>query len=235
MKNGFKFLTILMLAMPSCTNAQKSLFAQEYVSVTMDLQGILELKMTTDPHVDFIFNTIQKYQSGIIKYNATKLNVTATVPWDLYVQPSSEYWNQQSLYSASGNATSILPSEVLEIQSAVSNPTPEALTLNNFIGLTSQHGTNISGLTPTASTQFLAGGYNSDRTSYRQVGSSAAALTSNGNQFIIHYRIKPGVPVNFPNLSGQYPALAAQLQSSHPSIQPGYYSIEIVYTLVEDL
>ena len=224
-----------MLAMPSFCIAQKSLFAQEYVSVTMDLQGILELKMTTDPQVDFVFNTIQKYQSGITKYNATKLNVTATVPWDLYVQPSSEYWNQQNLYSASGNATNTLPSEILEIQSAIPNPTPDALTLNNFIGLTSQHGTNISGLTPTASTQFLAGGYNSDRVNFRQAGSSTSAMTSNGNQFVIHYRIKPGVPLNFPNLSGQYPALAAQLQSSHPSIQAGYYSIEVVYTLVEDL
>ena len=46
---------------------------QEYVAVTMDLQGILQLNMTTEPQVDFVFNTIQKYQVGITKYNATRL------------------------------------------------------------------------------------------------------------------------------------------------------------------
>src|SRR3982751_6526687 len=80
------------------SNAQLS--DQEYVAVTMDLQGILQLNMTTDPQVDFVFNTIQKYQVGITKYNATRLEVESTVPWDLYAQPSTQFWTQQIAYGA---------------------------------------------------------------------------------------------------------------------------------------
>jgi len=89
-------------------NAQLS--DQEYVSVTMDLQGILELNMTTEPQVDFVFNSIQKYQVGITKYNATRLEVNSTVPWDLYVQPSTQFWTQQIAYGAGTNGQGTLPS-----------------------------------------------------------------------------------------------------------------------------
>ena len=89
------------------TNAQLS--DQEYVAITMDLQGILELNMTTEPQVDFVFNTIQKYQIGITKYNATRLEVESTVAWDLYAQPSTEFWTQQIAYGAGTNGQGTLP------------------------------------------------------------------------------------------------------------------------------
>ena len=82
----------------------------------MDLQGILQLTMTTEPQVDFVFNTIQKYQVGITKYNATRLEVEPTVPWDLYAQPSTEFWTQQIAYGAGANGQGTLPSEILEMQ-----------------------------------------------------------------------------------------------------------------------
>ncbi|MBK7431826.1 MAG: hypothetical protein IPI62_13100 [Bacteroidetes bacterium] len=56
------------------------------------------------------------------------------------------------------------------------------------------------------------------------------------NKFLIHYRIKPGVPANFPDLTTQYPALAATTFTAvTPYAQPGYYDLEVVYTLTEDL
>src|SRR5437868_644014 len=94
---------VFMTASVQKVKAQTSLSDQEYVSVTMDLQGILQLTMTTDPQVDFVFNTIQKHQIGITKYNATRLEVDATVPWDLYAQPSSEFWVQELAYGAGTN------------------------------------------------------------------------------------------------------------------------------------
>ncbi|HRH66583.1 MAG TPA: hypothetical protein PLU53_09830 [Bacteroidia bacterium] len=207
---------------------------QEYVAVTMDLQGILELTMTTEPQVDFVFNTIQKYQVGITKYNATRLEVEATVPWDLYAQPSTEFWTQQIAYGAGTNGTNTLPSEILEMQSIQSNAVAAPLTFDNFIGLFSNAGLNTASLTPSLNTQFLAGEFGQGvASSYGPATSTASPLT---NKFLVHYRIKPGVPANFPDLTTQYPAVAAATFTvTNPYAQPGFYDLEVVYTLTEDL
>jgi hypothetical protein len=213
-------------------NAQLS--DQEYVSVTMDLQGILELNMTTEPQVDFVFNTIQKYQVGITKYNATRLEVNSTVPWDLYVQPSTQFWTQQIAYGAGTNGQGTLPSEILEMQSIQSNAVAAPLTTNSFIGLSSNAGANTASLNPTIDTQFLAGEFAQGvASSYAPSTSTSSPLT---NKFLIHYRIKPGVPANFPDLTAQYPLIAAAtFPGATPYAQPGYYDLEVVYTLSEDL
>jgi hypothetical protein len=214
------------------TNAQLS--DQEYVAVTMDLQGILQLNMTTDPQVDFVFNTIQKYQIGITKYNATRLEVEATVPWDLYAQPSTQYWTQQIAYGAGTNGQGTLPSEILEMQSIQSNTVAAPLTFNSFIGLSSNGGANTASLTPTVDTQFLAGEFAQGVTSSYAPATSTESPTT--NKFLIHYRIKPGVPASFPDLATQYPALAATtFPAATPYAQPGFYDLEVVYSLTEDL
>ena len=214
------------------TKAQLS--DQEYVAVTMDLQGILELNMTTEPQVDFVFNTIQKYQVGITKYNATRLEVESTVPWDLYAQPSTQFFTQQIAYGAGTNGQGSIPSEILEMQAIQSNSVAASFTFNSFIGLSSMTGANTASLTPSANTQFLAGEFTQGvLSSYAPATSSASPLT---NKFLIHYRIKPGVPANFPDLTTQYPAVAsATFTPFTPYAQPGYYDLEVVYTLTEDL
>lgn len=214
------------------TKAQLS--DQEYVAVTMDLQGILELNMTTEPQVDFVFNTIQKYQVGITKYNATRLEVESTVPWDLYAQPSTQFFTQQIAYGAGTNGQGSIPSEILEMQAIQSNSVAASFTFNSFIGLSSMTGANTASLTPSANTQFLAGEFTQGvLSSYAPATSSASPLT---NKFLIHYRIKPGVPANFPDLTTQYPAVAAATFTPFtPYAQPGYYDLEVVYTLTEDL
>ncbi len=218
----------------SATNSFAQLSDQEYVAVTMDLQGILQLNMTTDPQVDFVFNTIQKYQVGITKYNATRLEVEATVPWDLYAQPSTQYWTQQIAYGAGTNGQGTLPSEILEMESIQSNSVAALQTLNSFVGLSSKGGTNTASLSPTANTQFLAGEFAQGVTSSYAPATSTASPTT--NKFLIHYRIKPGVPASFPDLTTQYPALAATtFPAATPYAQPGYYDLEVVYSLTEDL
>ncbi|MBK7852656.1 MAG: hypothetical protein IPJ66_16410 [Bacteroidetes bacterium] len=229
--------TLLMTAIAgvfSVGQTKAQLSDQEYVAVTMDLQGILELTMTTEPQVDFVFNTIQKYQVGITKYNATRLEVEATVPWDLYAQPSTEFWTQQIAYGAGTNGTGTLPSEILEMQSIQANNVAAPLTFDNFIGLFSNLGGNTASLTPSLNTQFLAGEFGQGvASSYAPATSSASPLT---NKFLVHYRIKPGVPANFPDLTTQYPTVAtATFTATNPYAQPGFYDLEVVYTLTEDL
>lgn len=223
---------LILLFGANRSNAQLS--AQEYVAVTMDLQGILQLNMTTDPQVDFVFNTIQKYQVGITKYNATRLEVEATVPWDLYAQPSTQFWTQQIAYGAGTNGQGQLPSEILEMESIQANSVAALHTFNSFIGLSSKLGTNTASLTPTVNTQFLAGEFAQGVTSsYAPATSTASPMT---NKFLIHYRIKPGVPADFPDLTTQYPTVAtATFTATTPYAQPGFYDLEVVYTLTEDL
>ena len=225
-------LSLVLLFCSNRTNAQLS--DQEYVAVTMDLQGILELNMTTDPQVDFVFNTIQKYQVGITKYNATRLEVEATVPWDLYVQPSTQNWTQQIAYGSGVNGQATLPSEILEMQAIQSNSVPAVLTFNTFFGLSSNGGANTASLTPTIDSQFLAGEFGQGvASSYPPATSTQSPST---NKFLIHYRIKPGVPANFPNFTSQYPLLAAlTFPVGTPYAAPGFYDLEVVYTLTEDL
>ncbi len=196
---------------------------EEYAYVTMDLQGILNLTMTTDPTVNFSFKTIPDYQNGIIKFNATKLDVDATVAWDLFAYASTNNWVQVDAYSTNGQAT--LPAEILEMQSV--QPNVSAAT-NNFNALVSLKGLTNSGVVagvPVAATQFLAG----------MVGTAAAqsyapgARSSNPstNEFRVHYRLKPGIPASFPN--------STVVLAAPGFAQAGYYYLEVVYSLVEDL
>ncbi len=237
MKKNLHTKLILLTAITAMLTVGRSnaqLSDQEYVAITLDLQGILELNMTTEPQVDFVFNTIQKYQVGITKYNATRLEVESTVAWDLYAQPSTEFWTQQLAYGAGTNGQGTLPSEILEMQSIQPNSVAAINSFNSFIGLSSNAGANTSSLTPTVNTQFLAGEFAQGVASCYPPGTSTASPLV--NKFLIHYRIKPGVPANFPDLAAQYPAVAAAtFIPATPYAQPGYYDLEVVYTLTEDL
>lgn len=218
-----KSLLLLMALSAFAFQSKAQLSDEEYAYATMDLQGILNLTMTTDPTVNFSFKTIPDYQNGIIKFNATKLDVDATVAWDLFAYASTNNWVQVDNYSTNGQAT--LPAEILEMQSI--RPNTSAAT-NHFNALKSLKGLTSSGVVagvPAAATQFLAGMKGTAAGQSYAPGAAAANPTT--NQFRIHYRLKPGIPATFPNSTV---AIAA------PGFaQAGYYYLEVVYSLVEDL
>src|SRR5574338_1241392 len=112
MRNKIVALAALLMMFAAQSFAQLS--DEEYAYVTMDLKGILDLTMTTNPQVDFTFKTIQEYQNGITKFNATKLAVDATVAWDLFAYASTDYWTQVDAYSTNGQDS--LPAEILEME-----------------------------------------------------------------------------------------------------------------------
>jgi len=192
-----KKLLVLLAFTAFAFQTKAQLSDEEYAYVTMDLQGILNLTMTTDPNVNFTFKSIPDYQNGIVKFNATKLDVDATVAWDLFAFASTDNWNTTAA-------------------------TDNFNTLVSLKGLTNS---GVVGGIPAATTQFLAG----------MVGTAAGESYAPGaagsnpatNQFRVHYRLKPGIPATFPNSTV---ALAA------PGFaQSGYYYLEVVYSLVEDL
>jgi hypothetical protein len=216
-------LVILGLSLAPKVSAQLS--DEEYNYVTMDLRGILNLTMTTNPQVDFVFKTIQEYQNGITRFNATQLEVDATLAWDLFVYASTDNWVQIEPYSTNGNP--VLPAEILEMQSSVTSAAPVNLnTFSSLLGLTNS--TVLAGV-PTVATQFLAGEFGTG------VGESFAPGTASGNpttnRFRLDMRLVPGVPATFAS-SGVDLTL---LGNNQAFAQAGYYYLEVVYALVEDL
>lgn len=210
--------------------AQKSyaqLSDEEYNYVTMDLRGILNLTMTTNPQVDFTFKTIQEYNLGITRFNATLLEVDATLAWDLFVYASTDNWNQVEAYSTNGNA--YLPAEILEIQSSVTSTAP--VNCNSFVPLLGLTNSTVAAGVPTAATQFLAGEFGTVSGAGSAFAPGTAANNPTTHKFRIDMRLKPGIPATFPNST----VLLTANGNNEAYAQAGYYYLEVVYSLVEDL
>lgn len=237
MKKVLFFLSAIILVAISAqtVTAQGTLQDEEYSHVTMDLRGILDLTMTTDPQVDFSFKTIQDYQIGIQKYNAVRLDVDATVTWDLFVY-AADTWDQIDVYSANGAAT--LPAEILMLSSNYDN---SAIVTGVGIGSTLQ---SLRGITnagvvagvPAAATQFLRGDL--DLAVFGTPGTAAA--NPDGNQFRINYALFPGIPATFNAHNETYAGnpldlTAVDAGNLQDYAQAGFYYIEVVYNLVENL
>jgi len=222
------FLSIavaLLMGVQQTTKAQLS--DEEYNYVTMDLRGILNLTMTTNPQVDFTFKTIQEYNLGITRFNATQLEVDATLAWDLFVYASSDSWSQVEAYSTNGN--SYLPAEVLELQSSVTSAAP--VNCNAFTSLLGLTNSTVAAGVPTAATQFLAGEFGTVAAGGSAFAPGTAANNPTTHKFRIDMRLKPGIPATFPNST----VLLSANGNGETYAQAGYYYLEVVYSLVEDL
>lgn len=183
---------IMTAAFANTTNAQVLPDDNEFVYVAMDLQGVLDLTLATDPNVEFTFNTIPSYVNGIIKPNVTELRVESTVPWDLFVQAETVNWSQLQAFSSAG--TSTIPSTLLEVR-VIDGAGNSALT--DFTSLTDTR-LDIIG-TVGAGDGVAAGTY---------------LTTPDSHFFRVDYRIVP-------TLTAQY--------------QAGFYGLNVIYTLAEDL
>jgi hypothetical protein len=215
------FLFLAMLGFAGSSYAQ--LTDEEYAYVTMDLQGILNLSMTTDPTVNFTFKSVPDYRNGITKFNATKLEVDATVAWDLFAYASTNNWVQVDAYSTNGQGT--IPAEILEVQAVNTNASGALNNFDSFVSLKGLGNSQVTGGVPKVATQFLAGMVGTAAGESYDPGSAAANPTT--NQFRIHYRIQPYIPARFLNSTVGL--------ASPGYAQSGYYYLEVVYALVEDL
>ena len=125
MKKLFLAFTLLF-----CGLTQAQLVDEQNVTITMDLQPILQLEMNGSPNVDFVFDDIADYMGGITKYGATQLKVSSSISWDLYAVGTSgsagganAFWDNQVSY---GNISGVLdvttlPLEALELHQDKTN------------------------------------------------------------------------------------------------------------------
>jgi len=227
MKKVVFLFALAALVLCSVQQSYAQLDDEEYNYVTMDLQGILNLTMTTDPQVDFTFNSIQDYQIGITRFNATRLEVDATLAWDLFVYAGTDSWNQIESYSTNGNP--YLPAEILELQSSVTSIAPA--NINNFTSLKGLTNSTVIGGVPTAATQFLAGQNGLATGTGSAFPPGTAAANPSTHKFRIDMRLYPNIPATFPNST-----VALTTNGNNiPYAQAGYYYLEVIYSLVEDL
>jgi hypothetical protein len=129
MKQSNKFKLFIAAAALIGTSASAQLIDEKDVSITLDLQPVLQLEMTTPDQIQFIFDDINEYQAGITQYAATILKVSSTVSWDLYAVGRSQgnsgdgFWDQQIDYGSSNNVNAVgeLPLSLLEIRQNTPN------------------------------------------------------------------------------------------------------------------
>lgn len=129
MKKSNKFKLFIAAAALIGTTANAQLIDEKDVSITLDLQPVLQLEMTTPDQIQFVFDDINEYQAGITQYAATILKVSSTVSWDLYAVGRSQgnsgdgFWDQQIDYGSSNNVNAVgeLPLSLLEIKQNAPN------------------------------------------------------------------------------------------------------------------
>ncbi|MBL4657100.1 MAG: hypothetical protein JKX73_03810 [Flavobacteriales bacterium] len=103
------------------------------VTITMDLQPILQLNLQGPDQIDFTFDQISEYYSGITKYAATVLKVSSSVSFDLWATGLSTQanfiWDQVVPYSTGGGTVATIPLSALEIRQFPPNPSVAAAAL----------------------------------------------------------------------------------------------------------
>ena len=121
--------TAVMGAMVIGTSSFAQVQDEKNVTMTMDLQPILQLKMEGPDQFDFTFDEINEYYAGITKYGATTLKVSATVDWDLWAVGLSQAnvgvsneWDQQVAYQAAPGGINTIPLSALELHQTPQNP-----------------------------------------------------------------------------------------------------------------
>ncbi len=134
--------TILALGAIVASNvAFAQLQEEKNVTITMDLQPILQLKMEGPDQLDFTFDEINEYYAGIVKYGATVLKVSSTVSFDLWAaglsqgQEGSFLWDNPVEYATPTPASvDELPLTALELRQFPANPSIAATCATTFAG-----------------------------------------------------------------------------------------------------
>jgi hypothetical protein len=243
-------------------NAKAQIQDEQNVTITMDLEPVLQLNMNTPNEVNFTFNSIPEYVGGEIKYGATILTVSSTVTWDLYAvgtSTSGTSWDNAVDYGISStNSTTTIPLNALELHQTGPNSNgeliagcaasdyslpfqnstvlPPTVIGQNNIYITNS--TNPYAPLPTPGTnKYIAGGNGAAvaPASTGIVGGSYLTQTTfpSPYYYVIDYRIVPGLPVVFPMAGVDDCATGSTALVSPVFAQPGVYTMDVKYLLIE--
>lgn len=236
------------------------LIDEKNVTVTMDLQPILQLNMSTPDQVDFIFDNIPSYYGGIIKYGATVLKVSSSVSWDLYAVGTSQNgtsWDQQMTYSGNNTgAIDALPLSALELRQFNANAYGTGLVASPWgdysvsfapkealvQGQNSIYYSNDPYTAPVSTEKYIQGTQGALAAdgapggSYLETSFAGGPPAASDYYFTIDYRILPGLPAIFP-AAGTNAGVGEDLITTNGAgsyAQPGVYSMDVKYILLEN-
>lgn len=176
----------VVAALLAGTSAKAQLIDEQNVTVTMDLQPILQLNMNGSQNIDFVFDQISEYVGGITQYGATNLQVSSTVSWDLYAAGYSAaaatvsaggvlVWDNSVVYGGDTDPNSVttLPITLLELHQDKANPSTGTVTTgatavdpayflafqssNTNLGRNNIHATSVPYVRPTSTEKYIAG------------------------------------------------------------------------------
>ena len=260
MKKNLKFLlsTLALVGFIATSNAQ--LIDEKDVAVTLDLQPVLQLDMTTANQLEFVFDDINEYYAGITQYAATILKVSSSVSWDLYAVGRSSgataagFWDQQIDYGDDNtNAIDQLPLSLLELRQSQPNNGAGGAggTFTDYSAAFSANGVAsganslyVNGGTitpPTTNDKYIAGHFGTSGTAGQDFMPGGSYLTQTGTTsdyyYAIDYRILPGLPAIFPNAHSADGASAQDIVTSNGAgtyAEPGVYTMYVQYILLED-
>jgi hypothetical protein len=232
-----------------------SAFAQlqdeKNVTITMDLQPILQLNMNTSDQISFVFDDIADYYGGITKYGATILTVSSSVNWDLYAVGTSTNglnWDNQMQYytGVDPNAVSVLPLSALELHQSFANANafgatgfpdyslPFAPANALAPGQNSIYQSNSPYTPPTVADKYIQGEAGTAALQQAPGGSYLTVGSAGPNiyYYSIDYRILPGLPAVFPAAGTNAGASTALVAPQFA--RPGIYTMDVKYVLLED-
>ncbi|MEM7160924.1 MAG: hypothetical protein AAF487_00660 [Bacteroidota bacterium] len=256
-------LKLMMLAVVAgfCfQTANAQLIDEQDVTITMELQPVLQLDMKTPNQLEFVFDEIEEYYRGITQYAATELKVSSSVSWDLYAVGRSngtncaECWDQQLVYGSGGvtsGAQANLPMSLVELRqnransgAGVATSFPDynqafspAATASGGNSLYVNGGTNTP---PGVNGKYIAGHSGTSGTpgTDAMVGGSWMTQTGTASDYYytVDYRILPGLPAIFPMAFNEDGVTAEDLStvSATAYAQPGVYTMYVQYVLLED-
>lgn len=243
----------IIAAMGIGSNVKAQLIDESNVTISMDLQPILQLSMDGPTNLDFVFDDIPKYVGGIIKYGGTILKVSSSVSWDLYAAGSSAagtlFWDQVAVYGSGADALAVdaIPLSALELHQNRANPFPGLATdfadyNTAFAVATTITGANniyatIAPYTPPANGQkYIAGGATAVVTALVPGGSYLTSGAASNYYYSIDYRIRPGMPVIFVNAATNAGVVQdlVTINAAGSYAQPGAYTMNVKYILKEN-
>ena len=254
----------LALGFFSANTAKAQLVDEQNVTVTMDMQPILQLGLNGSQNVDFVFDQISKYVGGITQYGATRLTVSSSVACDLYAigmssQSSSAatpFWDNAVKYGTTDPAASYnVPLTALELhqdKANAYNATGSGATKDYFTAFGAVIGNNNVAVSTTPYTKpaltykYIAGGNGTGAGDYLPAGSYLVSnITGVGGAsayyYAIDYRLLPGLPAVFPNASlattnGGNTPTADNLGLVAPATYygAGVYAMNVKYVLMQN-
>ena len=254
-------LSLVAVSMIMTLPATAQLIDEKDVTVTMDLQPVLQLEMSTPNQLEFVFDNINEYYAGITQYAATVLKVSSTVSWDLYAVGRSngtngpEFWDQVIDYGNSNiNAIPDLPLSLLELRQAQPNNGSTAAAATATFADYNQAFAK-AGAPRAGNSLYVNGGTNTppsvaDKYIAGHAGTTAPGAdampggsylinggTASDFYYAVDYRILPGLPAVFPMAADADGATFEDLVTVNGAgsyAEPGVYTMYVQYVLLED-